>query len=185
MRKLFIILCLTVLLSSYILFKKINYTAAGEFEHSALSLQNCEFISLPNNTAAKDTAVSYYDGKKAKKCIKDTYRHIYPFVNQKTVEKSGEIYLLGYNDNTFAISDGLGKLKEKSFALYGYCDNLTIGACKEKAESFLSENNIKYNNLKKTYHFMGIYYFSYENPDGEFITIGVDTEFCEIKYLNQ
>ncbi len=186
MRKLVLLLSLiTSLTLSYIVFEEIKKIPGDEFEHYADSFKNFEFTSLSDTSLSKNTAVLYYDGKKAKKCIKEVYGHLYPFVNKKTVEKQSEKFLLGYNDNTFALSDGLGNLKEKSFALYGYKNKFSIEKCKEKAEVFLDENNIPYLSLKESHNFFGVHYFSYENSDGEIVTVGVDTEFCEIKYLNQ
>lgn len=185
MRKTVIFLCLILtVLGLFILFNLISNTPIGEFEMIARSFdksENTQFFKA----SIQANYVPYYDTTKAKQCIKNEYGRLYPFVNRKTVEKQSEKYLLGYNDNTFALSDGLGNLKEKSFALYGYKKIFDIEKCKESAERFLYENGIQYSTLKKSRLFMGVYYFQYENSDGEIITVGVDTEFCEIKYLNQ
>ena len=186
MRKIVLLITLiTSLILSCIVFNEVKKIPCNEFEYYADSFKSFEFTPLSDTSLLQKNTVLYYDGKNAKKCIKDVYGHIYPFINKKTVEKRSGKFLLGYNDNTFALCDGIGNLKEKSFALYGYRNKFSIEKCKENAEMFLDENKISYCSLKKSRYFCGIHYFIYENSDGEIITVGVDTEFCEIKYLNQ
>ena len=54
-----------------------------------------------------------------------------------------------------------------------------------EAEEFLTENNIMRYTLNKHYDFCGVYYFKYKYPDGKFITVGIDKEYCEVKFLDQ
>lgn len=186
MKKIILLLSLIISITLlYLVFEEIKKIPCDEFEHYSDSFKSFELTSHSDIILSKNTTASYYDGKNAKKCIKDVYGHLYPFINKKTVEKQSEKFLLGYNDNTFALSDGIGNLKEKSFALYGYRNKFSIEKCKENAEVFLDENKISYYSLKESRHFWGIHYFIYENSDGGIVTVGVDTEFCEIKYLNQ
>ena len=185
MRKIILILAIIAALQAvHITFKEIKNSDTGRFENSANSFKNFESASL-SDLNGSDISSSYFDSKKAKLCIKNTYAHLSPYINQRVINKSTGKYLSGYNYNTFAIADGLGNLNEKSFALYGYKNIHGISECKDNAEIFLINNEIQCVALKKTHYFLGVYYFTYENSDGGIVTVGVDSEFCEIKFLNQ
>lgn len=186
MRKLIIILSLTVIIQiSYIVFTEIKNDDLGEFENKANVFTGFEDMDVSGMFSSKNRAYVYFDSKKAKEHLKKLYAHLSPYINQTVIEGANGKYLLGYNYNTYAVIDGLGDLRSRSSALYGYKNIYSMDVCRQKAEEFLTENNIMRYTLNKHYDFCGVYYFKYKYPDGKFITVGIDKEYCEVKFLDQ
>lgn len=186
MKKMIIILTLTVVFQvSYIIFMEVKSADIGKFENAARTFEKFENMNVSDMFLNEGKTYVYFDSKKVKQCIKDVYGHLTPYINQMIIENQNMKYLLGYNDNTYAVTDGLGNLKLKSSSLYGYKNVYSFAECKKRAEEFLTEKNITQYVLQKSYDFCGIYYFKYGNPDGRVTTVGIDKEYCEIKYLNQ
>ena len=76
-------------------FKEIKNSDTGRFENSANSFKNFESASL-SDLNGSDISSSYFDSKKAKLCIKNTYAHLSPYINQGVINKSTGKYLSGY-----------------------------------------------------------------------------------------
>lgn len=125
------------------------------------------------------------DIKKAENCISTQYKDLYPYMRTKSIRISDEEYVLGYNQNTYVLSDISGGIFSLSTGLYEYKNVYTAEKCKEKAENFLVENKFKDYIFKQMHDFMGIYYFEYRDPDGANITVGIDKECCDIKFFDQ